>query len=133
MEEIIRDIPGSLNRLVKSRFRSGFKLDDEDISYIYKTGFEKIRAHAKDFIMDRLAPENPKNDGKQTPYKGHPVFKAQHATAACCRKCLRKWHQIPEGRCLSSGEVDFVLNLILEWIRSQDRCGIGNGKMKELE
>jgi hypothetical protein len=25
---------------------------------------------------------SPQNDGKQTPFKGHPVFITQHATAA---------------------------------------------------
>jgi len=37
------------------------------------------------------------NDGKQTPMRGHPVFIAQHATATCCRECIRKWHKIVVG------------------------------------
>jgi len=47
-----------------------------------------IEQHARDFVNECLAPELPKNDGKQTPMKNHPVFIAQHATATCCRKCL---------------------------------------------
>lgn len=112
MEEI-------LNRLAKSRFRAGFTLNYDDIEYIDKAGFEKIGRHAKDFIINRLAPANPGNDGKQTPFKGHPVFKAQHATATCCRKCLNKWHKIPEGRDLSAEEIDFIAGLILKWIKMQ--------------
>ena len=33
------------------------------------------------------------NDGKQTPMRGHPVFIAPHATATCCRECIRKWQK----------------------------------------
>lgn len=35
--------------------------------------------------------------GRQTPYRGHPVFVAQHAAATCCRTCLERWHAIPAG------------------------------------
>ena len=43
-------------------------------------------------INKRLAPAL---TTKQNPFKGHPVFVAQHATTCCCRGCLEKWHQIP--------------------------------------
>ena len=60
--------------------------------------WERGRLHAQDLIARRLVPAEPRNDGKQTPYRGHPVFVAQHATATCCRSCLERWHQIPRGR-----------------------------------
>ena len=47
---------------------------------------DPIRKHAFDFITARIASESPKNDGKQTPMKGHPVFVAQHATANLLQK-----------------------------------------------
>jgi len=53
------------------------------IEYIKNKGEETIRRHAEDFIKNRLAPAEPKNDGKQTPMRGHPVFIAQHATGTC--------------------------------------------------
>jgi hypothetical protein len=51
-------------------------------------------------VSKRLGSANPLNDGKQTPFKGHPVFIAQHATATCCRGCLAKWHGIRKGEAL---------------------------------
>jgi Domain of unknown function (DUF4186) len=60
-------------------------------------GMEVIREHAGELLGKRLAPAEPRNDGKQTPYRGHPVFVAQHATATCCRTCLERWHGIPKG------------------------------------
>ncbi|MFH1791651.1 MAG: DUF4186 domain-containing protein [Candidatus Omnitrophota bacterium] len=103
----------------KSKFRSRFKLNDKDIAYIKRTGLPVIEDHALDFICERLAPENPKNDGKQTPYKGHPVFKAQHATATCCRNCLMKWHKIPKHRDMTAAETAFVKDIIMDWIKDQ--------------
>lgn len=64
----------------------------------------------------RVAPDFPKNDGKQTPMRGHPVFIAQHATATCRRGCISKWHGITKGRALNEKEVDYVVAWIMGWI-----------------
>ena len=60
-----------------------------------------------------------KNDGKQTPMKGQPVFIAQHATSTRCRGCISKWHGIEKGRVLTAAEVDYVVALIMCWIQRQ--------------
>ena len=78
-----------------------------------------IRAHAAYLIRKRLAPAEPLHDGKQTPMRGHPVFLAQHATATCCRNCLEKWHHIPKGKELTEEEQEYVVDVIMEWIRRQ--------------
>ena len=77
--------------------------------------------HAADFVATRLAPAQPANDGKQTPFRNHPVFVAQHATATCCRGCLEKWHRIPKGRPLADEEQAHVVATIERWLRAQDR------------
>jgi hypothetical protein len=74
-------------RLAASAFRNRFHLSEKDRKYIFDKGMDVIRKHAEDFVAKRLAPENPENDGKQTPMRGHPVFIAQHASACCCRSC----------------------------------------------
>ncbi|MGW3625076.1 DUF4186 family protein [Streptomyces sp. NPDC000880] len=58
-------------------------------------------------------------DGKQTLYRGHPVFVAQHATATCCRTCLERRHQIPKGQELSRAERAYVVNVICRWIERE--------------
>ena len=88
-------------RLYNSKFRSSFHLKQKDIDYINEKGLDTIRQHAKDFIAKREAPAYIVNDGKQTPMRGHPVFIAQHATATCCRECIRKWHKMQPGKGLS--------------------------------
>jgi hypothetical protein len=103
-------------RLARSRFRSRFRLNERDAAYAADRGIPTLRTHARDFVQARLAPVAPKNDGRQTPMRGHPVFVAQHATATCCRGCLRKWHGIPVGRALTDAEVDYTVAVILAWL-----------------
>jgi predicted Fe-S protein YdhL (DUF1289 family) len=83
-------------------------------------GLPLVLEHAQDFIAPRLAPAVIPNDGRQTPFRGHPVFVAQHATACCCRGCLEKWHRIPAGRALSEEEQKHVLASLERWLRSQE-------------
>jgi hypothetical protein len=49
----------------------------------------------------------------------HPFFVAQHATATCCRGCLKKWHGIPCGRPLTQEEIDYILDVNAAWLRRQ--------------
>jgi len=110
-------------RLAKSDFRSKFKLREKEKAYIAEKGLDVIRRHAEDFISKRVAPAYIKNDGKQTPMKGHPVFIAQHATACCCRGCINKWHHFPKGIELTKSQQEYLVNLIMEWIRRQINKG----------
>ena len=112
-------IVNRLTSLAKSRFRSKFKLRQKDQDYIAAKGIETIKAHALQFVNSRIAPHSPKNDGKQTPMRGHPVFIAQHATATCCRGCTQKWHGIPKDRTLNENEIKFIVSLIMAWIQQQ--------------
>ena len=75
-----------------------------------------MRAHAAEIIAERLAPAQPRRDGKQTPYRNHPVFVAQHATATCCRTCLETWHGISKGHPLDRAERSYVVEVIGRWI-----------------
>ena len=97
-------------------------MDECDREYVAKSGIEKIRIHAREFVVKRLAPQSPVKDGKQTPFKGHPVFKAQHATGTCCRSCLEKWHHMSKGRALTQDEIDYVVTVIMEWISHELRA-----------
>lgn len=72
--------------------------------------------HIDEPVVKRLAPALPANDGKQTPMRGHPVFIAQHATATCCRGCLAKWHNIPQGVSLSEEQQRYIVAVIYHWL-----------------
>ena len=103
-------------KLARSKFRSRFRLSAADRKYIADKGMATIRSHAADFIRIRLAPANPPNDGSQTPMRGHPVFKAQHATATCCRGCLEKWWKIPKGTEIPPERQSRIVDFLMIWI-----------------
>ena len=104
-------------RLLQSEFRSRFRLRRKELQILAENGMENIQNHCRSILVQRLAPAYPKNDGKQTPMKGHPCFVAQHATGICCRTCLQKWHGIPPGRPLTESELDLLTNVLICWIR----------------
>lgn len=91
----MNNLDAVFSKLACSSFRSRFRLQATERDYLRARGLKTVLEHGEKFIEQRLAPDDPPNDGKQTPMRNHPVFVAQHATATCCRGCLAKWHGIP--------------------------------------
>ena len=115
----MQTIDEALEKLNRSKFRSGFHLNEKDKEYIKNKGMETIRSHAEAFIRERLAPAQIPNDGKQTPTRGHPVFKAQHACACCCRGCLNKWYKVAKNKELTTSQQKKIVNLLMAWIQKE--------------
>ena len=116
----MQTINEALAKLDKSKFRSSFHLTVNDRKYLDEKGPDVIRRHAADFVRQKLAPAEPENDGRQTPMRGHPVFRAMHATACCCRGCLQKWYKVPLHHELTQSEQERIVNLLLAWIEKED-------------
>lgn len=108
-----------IHSLRRSKFRGSFHLNQNMQKYVEEKGLTRIKQDAKTLITKRLAPSFPKNDGRQTPMRAnsHPVFIAQHATGTCCRDCLERIHHIPKGRELTDKEIEYILFIIVEWIK----------------
>jgi hypothetical protein len=119
----VDELDARLQRITRHRFRARFHVRGRDRAIVDLRGMPTIRRHAKDLVGRRLGPAQPHKDGRQTPYRGHPVFVAQHATATCCRGCLERWHGIPKGRELDASERDYVVEAICRWIESDIRAG----------
>ena len=114
-----QSIEQALQKLSRSVFRSRFHLDEAEKEYYRQKGDAVIERHAADFVRTRLAPAFPEHDGKQTPMRGHPVFKAQHACACCCRGCLHKWYKVPLGVPLDEKQQEKIVALLMAWIRRE--------------
>jgi predicted Fe-S protein YdhL (DUF1289 family) len=112
MDEVFR-------RLAGSSFRRRFRLQGRERAYVETWGLERVMEQGRKFIDERLAPAEPRNDGRQTPWRNHPIFVAQHATATCCRGCLEKNHGIAKGHELTAEERAHVLAAIERWLQSQ--------------
>lgn len=119
----MRGVEEVFDRLSRSAFRQRFRLSTADRAYLDEKGLPTVLEHARDFVKRRLAPAEPRNDGKQTPFRGHPVFTAQHATATCCRGCLAKWYAVPAGQALTAAEQAHVVEAIGRWLRAQGGDG----------
>ena len=113
----MRSLDTLFEALSGSAFRRRFHLGPGERSYLDAHGVEAVLIQAEELIARRLAPAAPPNDGKQTPFRGHPVFVAQHATATCCRGCLAKWHDIPRGAALTDEEQAHVIAVLERWLR----------------
>ena len=112
----MQTIDEALAKLKTSDFRAKFHLSKADAAYIEQKGPDVIESHCADFIRTRLAPAVIPNDGKQTPWRGHPVFKAQHACACCCRGCLNKWYRVPKDTVLTENQQARIVRLLMAWI-----------------
>lgn len=115
----MQTVNDALEKLGKSKFRSGFHLSEKDKEYIRTKGIGTVRRHAEDIIRKRLSPAVIPNDGRQTPMRGHPVFVAQHACACCCRGCLEKWYKVPQGKALTEVQQQKIVNLLMTWIEKE--------------
>ena len=89
----------------------------DDLAYIERVGLETIRRHAEDFVREKLAPAEPVNDGKQTPMKGHPIFKAMHGSAMCCRGCMEKWWKVKRGVPLTDAQEEKAVDFLMAWVK----------------
>ena len=120
MIKMSEDVIKKINSLAKTKFRGSFHLNNKMKQYVQEKGLEKIEQDTYDFILNRLAPANPKNDGKQTPMRQvHPTFIAMHANGFCCRSCLNRIHHIEKERELTKEEIDYVVNFIMTWIKME--------------
>lgn len=118
------DLDSVFHRLGLSAFRRKFRLQGKELAYLQTWGIERVMQQAAKLIDERLAPAEPRNDGRQTPWGNHPVFVAQHATATCCRGCLEKTHEIAKNHPLTGEEKRHVLAAIEQWLRQQT-SGLG--------
>ena len=112
----MQTIDDALDKLAQSKFRASFRLTKAERQYLEEKGMDVMRQHAADFVRQKLAPADPANDGKQTPMHGHPVFKAMHATACCCRGCLNKWYRVPLHQPLTEDQQARIVKLLMAWL-----------------
>lgn len=117
----IVDIDAAFERLARSRFRQKFHLVGKERAYVEMWGIDHVMKQAEALISQRVGPAEPRNDGRQTPWRNHPVFVAQHATGTCCRGCVFKTHGIEKGHAFTREELDYVLAVIRRWIESEMR------------
>jgi hypothetical protein len=112
----MREIDESFAILAASAFRRKFALRDRELAYLQTWGLRHVMKQAAEILGKRVAAAEPVNDGRQTPWRNHPVFVAQHATGTCCRGCIEKVHGIARGHALTADETARLLAAIERWL-----------------
>ncbi|MEX0784988.1 MAG: DUF4186 family protein [Dehalococcoidia bacterium] len=87
-------------------------IDQRAINHALRKG----RSGLSSGVIKRIAesvgtPPHPR-EGRQTPWKGNVIYYAQHAVAACCRRCIEQWHGIPREEPLTTTEIEYLAELV---------------------
>ena len=119
VSKLTKDITSIRAKLDKDGRSNKFTLGEAEVEYIQSRGIDILRLHATDFIQKRIAPAEPKNDGHQTPTKGHPVFIAQHACGCNDRDAVETFFSLKKGKQLSEKEVTLIVDVLISWMHDQ--------------
>ncbi|PDM39011.1 DUF4186 domain-containing protein [Parageobacillus yumthangensis] len=95
------------------------EIDQKAINYAKRKGKIKLKEAVKNRIEKSVMKIPNQYDGRQTPFEGNIIYYAQHATATCCRKCIKQWHGIPLDRELTREEVTYFTELIMKYIEER--------------
>lgn len=94
------------------------ELDPKVIPYAIERGKPELLKKATEIVTKKIA-KIPVSyfDNLCTPKHGREIIHyAQHATATCCRKCLQRWHNIPQDIVLNNAQIQYIVGLIEKFI-----------------
>lgn len=95
------------------------EIDQRAVNHARRKGEEGMRVASEKRLRKYVGPSEPAYDGRQTPTSGNAIYYAQHATAACCRKCIEEWHGIPQGQELTDQEITYLTDLTMLYINER--------------
>jgi hypothetical protein len=95
------------------------EIDDKAVRHARRKGRIRLHEATEKRIRQSVSAAQPVYDGRQTPMQGNSIYYAQHATAACCRKCIEEWHGIPQGRELSEAEIKYLTDLCVRYLNER--------------
>lgn len=95
------------------------EIDQRAMNQARRKGKLGLREVVEKRVRQSVGAEHPYRDGTQTPKSGRIEYYGQHATAACCRRCIEAWHGIPTGRALTEDEIRYLSDLIMLYIEQR--------------
>jgi Domain of unknown function (DUF4186) len=116
------DLSYTFNSLSREWIRHAFwhrQFDLPAINHARRKGLRGMRAAAGQRIRQSIGKAQNAREGRQTPYDGNVLYYAQHAVAACCRKCVAYWHGIVAGAPLTEDEVNYLANLVVLYVETR--------------
>jgi hypothetical protein len=113
------DAPYTFGALQNEMIRHYFwhtDFDERELNHAARKGRFGLREAARRRVASSVGSAKHPREGRQTPFTGNVLYHAQHAVAACCRKCIEYWHAIPAGRPLEAVELDYLVNLLMLYV-----------------
>ena len=94
------------------------EIDPKAVNYARRKGRRELWEAVEKRVRKCIGPAKDLYDGMQTPREGsgNPIFYAQHATAACCRKCVAYWYGIDPNRALTDEEIGYFVKLLMRYL-----------------
>lgn len=118
-----RDAPYTLAALQFEYFRHHFwhlSLSQHAANHALRKGRIVLQQFARRQLEKLVGSPRHPREGYQTPREtsanANAVHFAQHAVAACCRKCIAVWHGIAEGSELTKEDLDYLVDLVMMYI-----------------
>ena len=118
----LNNISLTFNALKKEKIRNVFwniEIDTYLRNELFNRGrieLEKDVEFRIEKVIKKCGPELFR-DGTQTPLDQYNIiYFAQHATATCCRKCLKIWHNVPYNKELDNNDIKYIKNIIMNYV-----------------
>lgn len=92
------------------------EIDQRALNKALRKGKQKLRIDARKRLVSCVAKPENYREGYQTPWEGNVIYYAQHATACCCRPCMKYWYNIPMGIQLTDEQINYFVELIMMYI-----------------
>jgi hypothetical protein len=116
----IGDIQNTFESLSKEWIRHEFwerPFDQHALNHARRKGMRAMReVEAAKRVRQSVGKAWHPREGRQTPFEGNVLYYAQHAVAACCRRCIEYWHGIPMGNPLEESEIDYLGRLVALYV-----------------
>jgi hypothetical protein len=115
----VRDAAYTFRALRNEKIRHEFwhrPFDRRAVNHALRKGRRKLQEAATHRIETSIGKATNPREGRQTPFSGNVLYYAQHAVAACCRKCVEYWHGIGAERPLTNAEVLYLSKLVMLYI-----------------
>jgi hypothetical protein len=93
--------------------------DQKAINYALRKGKVELFKAAESRIRSSVGRPADAFDWSGTSWEGNPICYAQHATAACCRKCIEKWHGIPRDQPLKEDQIKYLTRLVVMYLEDR--------------
>lgn len=120
------DIAYTLTAMRNEQIREEFwrrALNVRSVNYARRKGMDALLEGAAHKVIMNVGETPDSFDGRRVPVAdgrlANPYQYAFHATATCCRKCMRYWHGIPRDRPLTPAEVNYFAELVREFLRQR--------------